>query len=485
MNTTDLVEGTTLSAGTMQFLSGEDGAEGALSSEDPEPKIGRGNILGGRYEVQGELGRGGGSRVFRAYDRATKTAVAVKVMTGKSAAGSEWLERLGRELRLGRQGRHPNVCEVFDIMEAEGCRFLTMALATGGTLRDTLVSVPERSWPERIADARAVVSGLAALHADGIEHRDLKPENILRMGDGRLVLSDLGLAVSRSLTTFTGSNCGGAGTPPYMAPEVALGGEASTASDVFSFGVVLHEDPVRSPTRVGGPRREAVRRCSSDSAGFTCARGAVSVVSCLSRTNTRSSTGECCGSESAIRARGDGALRIFKGAMKAGKWGIVAGLVLAVAASGTVSWMSGRSTEMQKATLVGEPVDWSRHASLVTRRNGPIHCISPSVVHAFDPRRLATTDLSGSVSLLPEVSISDATVSDPVPGASPGLLHRHRLWSNPGSGRPADAGHRTDHRLPVRVPALPLTGMIRRTGADLFFLRQTPGATDFVREPTK
>ena len=228
------------SSATLELPSDE-GAKRVSADVRVPRELARGDLLAGRYEVQGELGQGGGSRVFRAYDRATKTAIAIKVLVGWKATEAGWLARLGRELRLGRQRRHPNVCEVYDLMETDGFRFLTMALATGGTLRETVAKTTERSWLDRVSDARGLISGLAALHADGIVHRDVKPENVLRMGDGRLVLSDLGLAVSREQTTLTGPGGAGAGTPPYMAPEVALGAEASMASDVFSLGVVLHE----------------------------------------------------------------------------------------------------------------------------------------------------------------------------------------------------------------------------------------------------
>jgi serine/threonine protein kinase len=174
------------------------GTEGGTTSPerptDTDSGLAHGHVLAGRYEIQAELGRGGGSRVFRAYDRATKTAVAVKVVTGAAATDNAWLERLGRELQMARQVRYRHVCEVYDLMEADGHRFLTMPLAVGGTLRDTLVGSPDRPWAERLADMEGVISGLAALHTAGIIHRDVKPENVLRMADGRLALSDFGLA---------------------------------------------------------------------------------------------------------------------------------------------------------------------------------------------------------------------------------------------------------------------------------------------------
>ena len=149
-----------------------------------------------------------------------------------------WAARLAREVKLARQIQHPNVCRVFDFEQADGRAFLVMELAEKGSLRDELRSgeLAARPLADRIADARAVASALAAIHAAGIVHRDLSPQNMLRMGDGRLVLSDFGLATDASENTSIHG-----GTVAYMAPEVVLGGKASVASDIWSLGVVMHE----------------------------------------------------------------------------------------------------------------------------------------------------------------------------------------------------------------------------------------------------
>jgi serine/threonine protein kinase len=205
----------------------------------PPVDIDRGSLLAGRYQVEAIIGRGGSGVVLRAFDRVAKTPVALKILKGDLARDPRWLERFSRELRLARQIQHPNVCRVFDIAEADGHRFLTMELAGAGTLRDNLQpGVPLRPLPERLADARALVSGLAAIHAAGIVHRDIKPDNLIRMDDGRLVLSDFGLATNPSeapiMTVLVG-------TPTYMAPEVVMGDPATPQSDVWALGVVLHE----------------------------------------------------------------------------------------------------------------------------------------------------------------------------------------------------------------------------------------------------
>ncbi|HVX96906.1 MAG TPA: protein kinase, partial [Polyangia bacterium] len=199
----------------------------------------RGTVLAGRYQIETVLGQGGAGLVLRAFDRELREIVALKVLRPELGSATRWIERLAREVKLARQIRHPNVCRVFDFEKAEGHFFIVMELASGGTLRreiedETLLSRPLSA---RLADARAVASGLAAIHEAGIAHRDVTPQNVLRMADGRLVVSDFGLAteVSQTTTSIHG------GTIAYMAPEVVRGDRASFASDVWSLGVVIHE----------------------------------------------------------------------------------------------------------------------------------------------------------------------------------------------------------------------------------------------------
>jgi serine/threonine-protein kinase len=205
----------------------------------PPVDIDRGSVLAGRYQIEAIIGRGGSGVVLRAFDRVAKTPIAIKILKGDLARDPHWMERFSRELRLARQIQHPNVCRVFDIGEADGHRFLTMELAAAGTLRDDLKpDAPLRPLSQRLADVNAVISGLAAIHAAGIVHRDIKPDNLLRMNDGRLVLSDFGLATNPSeapvMTVMVG-------TPTYMAPEVVFGEPATVQSDVWALGVVIYE----------------------------------------------------------------------------------------------------------------------------------------------------------------------------------------------------------------------------------------------------
>jgi serine/threonine-protein kinase len=158
--------------------------------------------------------------VLRARDELAGVPVAVKLLRSERASQPALMQLFTRELRVARALNHPHVCRVFDLQTSGEDRFLVMELAEG-SLRDDLRSgsAAERTLDQRLHDAEAITSGLGAIHDAGIIHRDVKPENVLRLGDGRLVLSDFGLATLTPL----GSATRFVGTPLYMAPEVAAG----------------------------------------------------------------------------------------------------------------------------------------------------------------------------------------------------------------------------------------------------------------------
>src|SRR4051794_8559959 len=146
--------------------------------------LGPGEVLAGRYQIRRVVGKGATGFVVEADDRVSRSLVAIKIFKREVATDDRWQDIVGDELRHARLLQHPNVCRVFDAGEADGYRFLTMEFAPGGSLRARLLSAgPRRAIQEQIADARAVVDGLAAIHAAGLIHRDVKPDNVLRMED--------------------------------------------------------------------------------------------------------------------------------------------------------------------------------------------------------------------------------------------------------------------------------------------------------------
>jgi hypothetical protein len=226
----------------------------------------RGQVLADRYVVDGRIGRGGGCLVYRAFDRGLRDWIAIKVLDPARFKQAAIPDALFRELRHARELQHPHLCRLYDVVgaDADTPPFLTMALAEGGSLRDTLAREGDRPLAQRLTDVEGLLSGLAALHAAGIIHRDVKPENVLRLGDGRVVLSDFGLAVAPDRATHL---TGGVGTPVYMAPELRLGAVADARSDVWSAGLVMQEvlfgvrsprEPVKGGT--GGRRLRRLKR---------------------------------------------------------------------------------------------------------------------------------------------------------------------------------------------------------------------------------
>ena len=345
------------------------------------PDIERGTVLAGRYQIEDILGKGGSGIVLRVFDRVAQNVVALKVLKSELARDAKWEKRFSRELRLGRPIQHPNVCRIFDIGEADGYRFLTMELASGGSLRDELkrTRALERPLENRLSDAKAVIAGLTALHAAGVVHRDFKPDNILRMGDGRLVLSDFGLATDAA-------NAPGAtvliGTPHYMAPEVLGGEPASTRSDVWALGVVLHEiffgqRPERRSVSFDGSGRGPLRPSSSRERSLLalCER-------CLADAplDRPPDAGEVTRLLDSITV-GTAPRRQRRSRFRYGL-GLGLGLAGAAAVLLVVARHHSKPADRPSSAVMvpprpmGTPVDWSRTSRTVAEVRGPVHCFS-------------------------------------------------------------------------------------------------------------
>ena len=210
-----------------------------------------GQLVAGRYEVVHFLARGGMGEVYRVHDRELGEDVALKTILPRSADDPMTLDRFRREIQIARKVSHRNVCRIFDLgrhTQASGddVIFLTMELLEGVSLRARLRETTMA--PDEALDVvRQLCAGLGAAHRKGIVHRDLKPSNIFLMpeDDGtRVVIADFGLARTEFKTdgqlTVTGTG-EILGTPAYMSPEQIEGKPATTASDVYSLGLVMYE----------------------------------------------------------------------------------------------------------------------------------------------------------------------------------------------------------------------------------------------------
>jgi tRNA A-37 threonylcarbamoyl transferase component Bud32 len=172
--------------------------------------------------------------VYRADDLKLGQPVALKFLPESVDRDPVRLTQLHTEVRLARQVSHPNVCRVYDVGEYEGHTFLSMEYVDGEDLSTLLRRIGRLPQDRAIELARQICAGLAAAHDRGIVHRDLKPANIMLDGNGRIRITDFGLAGASGETVR-------AGTPAYMAPEQLAGAEVTARSDVYSLGLVLYE----------------------------------------------------------------------------------------------------------------------------------------------------------------------------------------------------------------------------------------------------
>jgi len=204
-----------------------------------ESGLGVGRVFAGRYEILSELGRGGMGTVFRARDRELDDEVALKVLkTEKDDQGAQ-VERLRQEIKIARAITHVNVVRAFDFGEADRTRYLTMEYVPGTTLRELIDARRGLELTPALQIAKQVCRGLAAVHRAGIVHGDLKPQNVMVMGNGIAKLMDFGVARPRARQEQGALVV--AGTPLYMSPEQAKGGDLDDRSDIYSAGIVMFE----------------------------------------------------------------------------------------------------------------------------------------------------------------------------------------------------------------------------------------------------
>jgi serine/threonine protein kinase len=201
-------------------------------------------LIAGRYRLVTEVGRGGMGLVWQAYDELLHRAVAVKEVRFPADLPAADRERLaGRTLREARavaQVDTPAAVRVFDIVEQDGRPWIVMELVRGGTLTDLLRECSVLPAAEVARIGLSVLEALAAAHAAGVLHRDVKPSNILIGDDGRVALTDFGIATVDG-DSSAGDTTSGVivGSPAYIAPERAHGHQPTAASDLWSLGATL------------------------------------------------------------------------------------------------------------------------------------------------------------------------------------------------------------------------------------------------------
>lgn len=198
-----------------------------------------GQLIAGRYRLVDRIGQGAMGVVWRARDERLDRVVAVKQLGYDPSGGGQGGQRALREARLTARLRHPHAITVHDVVEHDGAPYLVMEYLPSRSLADILLE-RETLPAEQVARiGEQVASALAAAHAEGIVHRDVTPGNVLTTPEGVTKIADFGISRATGEGTVTG---GGfiAGTPAYLAPEIARGAEAGFPSDVFSLGATLY-----------------------------------------------------------------------------------------------------------------------------------------------------------------------------------------------------------------------------------------------------
>lgn len=198
-----------------------------------------GRLIDGRYQVRSRIARGGMATVYLATDLRLERRVAIKIMHGHLADDNAFKSRFIQEARSAARLAHPNVVNVFDQGQDADAAYLVMEYLPGITLRDLLKDYGKLTPEQTVDILEAVLSGLAAAHKAGIVHRDIKPENVLLADDGRIKISDFGLARAVNNNTATGQAL--LGTIAYLSPELVTRGIADARSDIYALGIMIFE----------------------------------------------------------------------------------------------------------------------------------------------------------------------------------------------------------------------------------------------------
>jgi eukaryotic-like serine/threonine-protein kinase len=211
-----------------------------------------GTLLSGRYRLDAQIGAGGMSTVYRAFDTVLERQVAIKVMHREIAAEADQLERFRREARAVAQLNHPHVVGVIDAGEEEqpadsieghlglSTPYIVFEYVEGETLKERIRRHGRLPIPEAVAYAIEIARALGAAHERRIVHRDVKPQNVLVDEEGTAKVTDFGIARSLAEEGLTAEGRV-LGTTDYVSPEQALGHEVGPQSDIYSLGIVLYE----------------------------------------------------------------------------------------------------------------------------------------------------------------------------------------------------------------------------------------------------
>lgn len=195
-------------------------------------------FLADRYEILDPVGAGGMSDVYKALDHKLNRPVAIKVLKENLSADRTFVSKFKAEAQSAAGLIHPNIVNVYDVNEENGMHYIVMELVEGVTLKKYIEKRERIPYKEAVSIAIQIAKGMEAAHENHIVHRDIKPQNIIISKEGKVKVTDFGIAKAASSSTI---NTSAMGSVHYISPEQARGGYADERSDIYSFGVTLYE----------------------------------------------------------------------------------------------------------------------------------------------------------------------------------------------------------------------------------------------------
>lgn len=197
-----------------------------------------GMMIGDRYEILERIGTGGMSDVYKSKDHKLNRHVAVKVLKQEFSENTNFVSKFRMEAQAAASLMHPNIVNVYDVGEENGIFYIVMELVEGITLKKYIEKKARLSFKEAVSIAIQACMGIEAAHKNHIIHRDIKPQNIIISKDGKVKVTDFGIAKAATSNTITSNVMG---SVHYTSPEQARGGYSDEKSDIYSMGVTLFE----------------------------------------------------------------------------------------------------------------------------------------------------------------------------------------------------------------------------------------------------
>ncbi len=197
-----------------------------------------GMIIGDRYEILEKVGTGGMSDVYKAKDHKLNRLVAVKVLKQEFSENANFVSKFRVEAQAAAGLAHPNIVNVYDVGEENGIYFIVMELVEGITLKKYIEKKARLSVKEAVSIAIQVCMGIETAHNNHIIHRDIKPQNIIISKEGKVKVTDFGIAKAATSNTITSNVMG---SVHYTSPEQARGGYSDEKSDIYSLGITMFE----------------------------------------------------------------------------------------------------------------------------------------------------------------------------------------------------------------------------------------------------